>query len=357
MAAGVAILVDVDDSVSDDAVSALADRFARHIAPLDHAFFGRPEDAGGRDFDRNGVVLVVLTSRVSSLSPQLVGFFDRSDLVDPSDPGAPPWSNGADILFMTPPSATTTLDQVSGTIAHEYQHLINFVTKSIRLGSDPETLWLDEGLSSFAEDMAGYGQDAFENIELFLDAVPVTPLVSTVDSPELRGACHLLVRYLFEQSGGAAFEDPGGLDDRGGVAAVRRLVQSADVGQQLFTAAATGRSFSAWVSDLWVTMALDGTSFADVSCNPRFQLRDPAISSFTGFQRGIDLQSAIPGTNIRLSGPATDPYAAAVDLPFSGNGGEVRRFRALAPVTTLTFGTDAQNAGDYDLFFRVIPLR
>lgn len=350
----VAILVDVNDPVTDDDVAELARRFDDHIAPLDHAFFGTPTDAQGRDFDGNGVVLIVLTERVGELDPNLVGFFTSDDLIDPASPDALPWSNGADLLFMRPPSSSVSLDQLSGTIAHEYQHLINYFTKVIEQGSEPERVWLDEGISSFAEDVTGYGVDAFENIALYLDAVPITPLISGPDTSERRGMAHLLVRYLFEQAGGATFPGAGAVQDRGGVAAVRRLVQSADTGTELFSASDTGRSYPDWLSDLLVTIALDGTSIPDVSCNPGFQLEDPSTSDFTGFQRGIDLRSAIAGTGLRLEGPTIDPYAAADALPVTGNGGEIRRLDLTADSARLMLSTDVQNAENFDLGFRVI---
>lgn len=350
----VAILTDVNDSVTDDDVNELARRFDEHIAPLDHAFFGRPTDDQGRDFDGNGVVLIVLTERVAELDENLVGFFTSDDLMDPGAAGAPPWSNGADLLFMRPPGPSVSLDQLSGTVAHEYQHLINYFAKVIDQGSEPERVWLDEGISSFAEDMTGYGRDAFENVALYLDAVPLTSLISGGDSSERRGMAHLLVRYLFEQAGGAEFPSAGAVNDGGGVAAVRRLVQSPDTGTELFSASTTGRDYPTWLGDLLATVALDGTSIPDVSCNPGYQLEPPTTSSYTGFQRGVDLSSGIPGTGIVLSGPAVDPYAAADALPFTGNGGEIRRLSLSSESATIWLATDADNAENFEFGFRAI---
>jgi hypothetical protein len=350
----VAILTDVNDSVTDDDVNELARRFDEHIGPLDHAFFGTPTDDRGRDFDGNGVVLVVLTERVAEVDANLVGFFTSDDMMDPTADDAPPWSNGADLLFMRPPGPSVSLDQLSGTIAHEYQHLINFFTKVVEQGSEPEQVWLDEGISSFAEDLTGYGRDAFENVALYLDAVPLTSLISGGDSSERRGMAHLLVRYLFEQAGGAEFPAAGTVNDQGGVAAVRRLVQSADTGTELFSAAATGRDYPTWLDDLLVTVALDGTSISDVSCNPGYQFAPPTTSSYTGFQRGIDLRSSIPGTGISLSGPVVDPWAAADALPFTGNGGEIRRLSVSGESATIWLSTDVENAENFDFGFRAI---
>lgn len=351
----VAILTDAADPVTDDDVEELARRFDEHIGPLDHAFFGTPTDASGRDFDGNGVVMIVLTEKVGELDPDLVGFFTSDDLMDPTGPEARPWTNGADLLFMRPPGPTVSLDQLSGTIAHEYQHLINFFTKVIEQGSERERVWLDEGISVFAEDVVGYGVDAFENIALYLDAVPITTLISGPDTSERRGMAHLLVRYLFEQAGGAEFLGAGTVRDEGGVAAVRRLVQAADTGTELFTEPETGRSYARWLEDLMVTIALDGTAIPQVSCNPEYQFAPPSSSSFTGIQRGIDLRSPIPGTGITLRGPTTDPFAAVDALPFTTNGGEIRRLTLTGPSAEITLSTDADNAENFEFGFRVIP--
>jgi len=216
-------------------------------------------------------------------------------------------------------------------------------------------VWLDEGISVFAEDVVGYGEDAFANIALFLDRVPLTTLISGDDTSERRGMAHLLVRYAYERAGGADFPEAGTVDDRGGVAFVRRLVQSAETGTELFSAAATGRAYPRWLEDLMVTVALDGTSIPGVSCNPGYQLEPPTTSSFTGGQRGIDLRGSIPGTGITMQGPTTDPFEAVTGLPFTANGGEIRRLALDGGSAELSLSTDADNAELFEFGFRVIP--
>jgi hypothetical protein len=144
------------------------------------------------------------------------------------------------------------------------------------------------------------------------------------------------------------------VNDQGGVAAVRRLVQSPDTGTELFSAAATGRDYSTWLEDLLTTIALDGTSIADVSCNPGYQFAPPTPSSYTGFQRGIDLRSAVPGTGLSLDGPTIDPWVAAEALPFTANGGEIRRLDVSTSGATLWLSTDVDNAENFDFGFRAV---
>ena len=345
-----AIVVDDADaaSVSAQDVDDLLDRFERRIAPLDHAFFGLPRDQNGNDRDGNGVVILFMTSRVSQVGAGIVGFFQSLDLRPESEVAS---SNAADILYLQPPGASISLDQLSGTIGHEYQHLINYYAKVINRGSSPEAVWLDEGLSTFAEDMLGYGGDAFRNVAAYLEGISDTSITgfgllfsndNDADSMERRGAAHLLVRYHFEQAGGANFSsDPSVVNDLGGVAAVRQLVQNDDTGIEAFSG--TGRRFSQWVQDLLTAVAIDGAGIPNVSCNPDFTFASPETDAFTGFQRGLDLRTPIRvpgGAMIPLNGPATLSFESE-SVPVPLNGGEIRtletpngttRIRLIGPV-------------------------
>lgn len=359
-----AVAVDVADNAGLDqaAVDAFLARFDGHIAPLDEAFFGQPLDREGRDRDQNGVTLFFFTSRVGRLRPELVGFFQGTDL---QDPAMQPGSNGADLLYMEPPGPNVTLDMLSATAAHEYQHLINYYAKVVNRASDPELSWLDEGLSSFAEDVLGYGSDAFSNVAVYLTRIGETSLTGaglvngpeTADSPERRGMAHLLVRYLFERSGGAAFPGTGRVSDRGGVAAVRALVQSEDTGADLFTVNRTGRTFAAWQTDLLTAVAIDGAGLTDVSCNPEFTFDPPARDDFTGYQRGLDLRTPLrsfEGNDIPLNGPVTERYGPG-RIPVPVNGGEIRTLENLTARTTLSISGDAASLADATIRLRVVP--
>jgi hypothetical protein len=326
----VAIVVDDADTVSDSDVAELLERFDTHIAPIDHQLFGEPVTAEGGDFDGNGVVLVLLTSKVANISSELVGFFYAPDM-DPQNAEG----NAADLLYMRPPAGAITVDAVSGTLGHEYQHLINFLAKASR-GSSPEEVWLDEGLSGFAEDFLGYGGDAFTNIGRYLDAVSETSLTGNglvattpdeADGPERRGMAHLFVRRIFERSGGADLGSGAGqVTDKGGIAQVKKLVQTPSTGVDVISSSNTGKSLHDWLGILMTTVALDGTDFKDVSCHPDFRLAEPKTSAFTGLQVGIDLHGTFTnfqGMSMTLNGPAKADLTME-SVPVPSNGGEVR---------------------------------
>ncbi|MBK6686205.1 MAG: hypothetical protein IPG45_17160 [Deltaproteobacteria bacterium] len=354
-----AIVTDDADNVPEAAVMELSKRFEEHIAPIDHQVFGEPLDSQGRDRDGNGVVIIFLTTKVAGIDPNLAGFFQNLDLLDPAVP-ANASSNGADLLYMQPPGNNVSLDQLSGTIGHEYQHLINYYAKVINRQSSQESVWLDEGLSSFAEDLLGYGGDSFKNVAAYLVAVPDTSLTGfgilasneqEADSNARRGMAQLLVRYVFEQKGGADHPSANLLTDKGGVAAIKSLVQSPETGIELFTPQKTGKAFGVWVSDLLTLVAVDDANYPDVSCNAKYTLAEPATDAYTNYQRGLKLRTPITagGETIPLNGPSLNSDLRAEEVPVPSNGGEIRTLKGPSKIGI------TGPAEDYQLGFRILP--
>jgi hypothetical protein len=354
-----AIVTDDAVNVAQDQIDELLTRFDTHIAPLDHQFFGEPKDQQGKDRDGNGVVIIFLTPKVAERGvANLVGYFQSDDLATTAEN---PNSNAADILYMREPGASITLDQISGTLGHEYQHLINYYAKKIVRGSEQEEVWLDEGLASFAEDMLGYGSDAFENIAAFLGAVDQTSLTGNGNCPDgnaadsacRRGMAHLLVRYYFEQKGGADFGGAGVATDKGGIAAVKALVQTDNTGTLVFARETTGRTFHQWGTDLMTTIAVDGAGFKEVSCNPMYKLDPPADSEYTMYQVGIDVRTPFKkanGQTVTLNGPITADMMSE-EVPLVANGGEIRTVSVASGKMKIGIG----GASDYEVGYHAMP--
>lgn len=357
----VAIVVDDEDAskVSDEAADTLIERFENHIAPLDHAFFGNPAQ---KDRDGNGVTILLMTSKLRNISTALAGVFFSDDMRPTSQA---PHSNAADMLYLQPPGADVNLDQLSGTIAHEYQHILNYTSKVIvNQNAEPETVWLDEGLSTFAEDVAGYGEDSFKNIIVYLEQAPFTSLTGfgtlhgnagDADSNERRGMAHLMVRYLFEGAGGATFADgPGSSTDKGGIARVKQLVESGDTGFDVLKAGAGGRNLPTLLGDFLTTVGVDGTG---LECIPGIGYEGTSPVAYTGFVRGVRLRGSVTtpgGMTLRFMGPRTDPFENAEDVDFPLNGGDFRTVQLSADGRAdIRLGGPAE---DIDATFRVIAL-
>ena len=146
----------------------IGDEFSSLIYPTDVSYFGTPLDQ-----DNNGRIIIVYTPQVNKLTPAnnasfVGGFFFAGDLF-PSTPPTPgafacAQSNMAEMFYVLAPdpdgtinsnkrSTATVRQGTRGTIAHEFQHMIN-ASGRIRVPSYRISggYMLDEALAHFAED-------------------------------------------------------------------------------------------------------------------------------------------------------------------------------------------------------------
>ena len=147
---------------------AIGDEFDQLIYPTDVSYFGTPTD-----LDNNGHIFIYYTPAVNKLTPAgqagttgyVGGFFFAGDLYPPTTAGCLS-SNQGEIFYLLAPDprgtngnsfSTAFVRQVTrGTVAHEFQHMINSGNRYISpVVENFETTWLDEGLAHFAEDAVG----------------------------------------------------------------------------------------------------------------------------------------------------------------------------------------------------------
>ncbi|MEO8577039.1 MAG: Ig-like domain-containing protein [Gemmatimonadales bacterium] len=137
--------------------------FDNLIYPTDVDYFGTP-----LDLDANSRVAILYTKEVNALTPAgnpggfVGGFFFAGDLFPVAQCAQ---SNLAEIFYVLAPdpdgaingnkrSTATVRQGTRGTIAHEFQHMIN-ASERFRIDQDFEDVWLDEALAHFAEDLNG----------------------------------------------------------------------------------------------------------------------------------------------------------------------------------------------------------
>jgi len=160
--------------------------------PTDSSYYGNPTDV-----DSNQHIILLFTGQINKLTPPntqggfVGGFFFAGDFFPPTQPagGGPgsfcPESNQAEIFYLLAPDPTGKFGNVRstssvrqgtrGTIAHEFQHMINagnrFLDPTV---SSFEATWLDEALAHFAEDAVGRVQRGFTDLQplTFRDLVP-----------------------------------------------------------------------------------------------------------------------------------------------------------------------------------------
>jgi len=241
--------------------------FDSRLYPLDTVTFGRESDV-----DANGVVIVLMTGVVNALvtktqcntSGYIAGFFFPADL----DPTIRTQYNNGEVFYsiVADPSGTLSCAHSAAevqsstpvTFTHEFQHMINFTQHVLVHGGNSEEGWLDEGLSKYAEELAGrsylpgdsasFSQYAFNSVSdgyKYLSAPGSSPLLIPFDNGTLAevGASWLFVRYAVDQYGDSL---------------PRKLVHSSLTGaanvsglmRQPFDALVTRWALANWVSDL-----------------------------------------------------------------------------------------------------------
>lgn len=202
-------------------IDQLGTLFDEYLHPIDTTAFGATSDIDG---DQR--IAIVITDQVNDLSPdctngRVVGYFFGGDLLF-SYPG----SNQREVFFaFAPKPSTATCPAVTRTTAlralppvliHELQHMISFNQHVLRRGQDDEAIWLNEGLSHFAEELgqrlipdercplfsscfSQFAEANIENAYLYLENPEATYLVApSTAGPTIagRGAAWLFVRWM-----------------------------------------------------------------------------------------------------------------------------------------------------------------
>lgn len=243
--------------------------FDKYLYPIDVAAFGSESDVNS-----DGIVLVLLTDRVTKIAgcaggSVVVGYFFARDLT----PGLV-GSNGAEIFYglapdpscgITPADAVEFIPRI---FIHEFQHMINYNQHVLVRGGSSEETWLNEGLSTFAEELGGrqvpdpvcslndclsqFVRSDFENGYDYLSDVESHYLVGPGDRPPPiplaeYGSGWLFVRWVTDH-----FGQPLAL----GTDITQHLVQTNQTGSANVTAA-TNVPFSTMVTQWQMANYLD----------------------------------------------------------------------------------------------------
>lgn len=175
------ILVDnraLDNGFTTASYDSIAAEFDTYTYPTEAEYYGTPTD-----IDHNGHVYMLFTPSVNALTPHGVadslgfvgGYTFAGDFLPPSGTVSCAESNQAEIFYLMVPDATGQYGNVfspatvrldtRSTVAHEFQHAIN---AGIRLAAGAtvlESAWLDEALSSMAEDNVGRAEAGYGNLQ------------------------------------------------------------------------------------------------------------------------------------------------------------------------------------------------
>jgi immune inhibitor A len=180
--------------ISQEEIEKAGQDFEETVYPLVTGYFGQ-EWTPGVDADRH---ITLLHADLSGLA----GYFSSEDEYPRT---ASPASNQREMIYLDIGSAKLGSDDYNGLVAHELQHLVHWN------GDPTEEVWVNEGLSELAYELASGGSS---RMRLIL-AQPDTQLnawdpLDVGNAPHYT-ASHLFVRYLLEHYGG--FENARSLVD------------------------------------------------------------------------------------------------------------------------------------------------
>ncbi len=187
-------------AITDAQLDEMVNNFDKKIYPLMTTGYGP-----SYDLDGDGKVAVFLSPLVTRNG--FAGFFDTENFTTSSD------SNQRDMFCMWTPDASWTgetwLDATCETIAHEFQHLINFSDRLKKVNYQmnsvvDEEVWLDEALSMGAEiryrlsvgDLAG--ESRYNNYVSYISKTQLTVFTNKLWEYGCVGLC---AHYLYEQGG------------------------------------------------------------------------------------------------------------------------------------------------------------
>ncbi|HKS06544.1 MAG TPA: hypothetical protein VJR92_09555 [Gemmatimonadaceae bacterium] len=237
------VLASATGFTTDD-FNAMSAQFDATIVPTTIDWFGAPSDING-----DSRVTVLITPKINALTPPgssgyVSGFFLYSDFLPRAAAAESPAcasSNEQEILYLLAPdpngtingnriSVETAWESARGTTAHELQHMISYGVRATG-GAEPEAIWLNEGLSHLAEEVAGRAMrgysdarsltwndvladlDAFDSFfrqnllrfRLWMTRPDLSSPLSDNAATQLasRGAAWALVRYSIDQYAGA----------------------------------------------------------------------------------------------------------------------------------------------------------
>jgi hypothetical protein len=173
-------------------LDSITNEFDNVTYPTDSSYYNNPTDIDG-----NGHIILLYSGQINKLTPPntnsgfVGGFFFAGDFFPPTGTTPNsfcPESNQAEIFYLLSPDPTGRFGNIRttssvrqgtrGTIAHEFQHMINagnrFQNPAV---SDFEATWLDEALAHFAEDAVGRVQGKFGDLQMlaYSDLFPCSP--------------------------------------------------------------------------------------------------------------------------------------------------------------------------------------
>jgi len=297
------VIIYVDTAIQSPASSLVADvrlRFEDVIRPRVRDYFGEEPDLGP---DGEGRLTVLLTD---SMTTGIAGIFYGNDLFNRDESNIQLRESNARKIIYVKYSLASPITRF-GTMAHEFQHMVNFYQKR-RLGgsNNYEAVWLNEGLAKFSEEVCGYGilegdANTASLVKLSQQNLKDLSLTNFVGLNSY-GLSYLFVRFLAQENRyGTTYRE-----------ITRKLIGSSLIGKAN-VASVTGEEFSQtlarWAMSLYLNrfssedpadyglkslnlagthngVTLPGFNFIDVSTGQTLSLKPDAFAGFVKVSTG-----------------------------------------------------------------------
>gem|GEM_PF-2109284 len=225
------VYVEAKRDVPQSSIDGLLAAFENNIVPIEHVWYTTPTDV-----DSNGKINLLLLDIQDGYQPgggYIAGYFDPINHYSEASVSAANskyHSNQSEMLYLDTYPADVTRTSFYATLAHEYQHLLQFGRYYKGVQTDIEPAWVDEGLAEVTSDLTGFGPQTGRANNFRTALLNSTPLVAKDSAPFLLdnyATSYIYFRYLADAYG------LGGIatifnDDLIGVGGVDRAIQKID---------------------------------------------------------------------------------------------------------------------------------
>ena len=166
-------------------VEDLVETFENKTYPKDREFFGSEWTPG---IDNDPHLYILYAQGGGSVG----GYFSAADSVNPL---AHEYSNGHESFFISADNVYLGDPEASGTLAHEFQHMIHWN------GDRNEESWVNEGFSVLAEFLNGYDPGWVDDDYLMQPDIQLTYWPGSDESYPHYGAAFLFLNYFMDRFG------------------------------------------------------------------------------------------------------------------------------------------------------------
>jgi hypothetical protein len=177
-------------TVDQNTINSIISQFDDAIYPNETSTFGSEPNPGIDNNAKIFIFLLDIRDGYTQGSSYINGYFNP---LDEHDASISPYSNQKEIFYMDINPGIPGSSEFLRTLAHEFQHMINWQQKTNLRGVYEDT-WLDEAMSEIAPVVCGYGPD-YEQVYAY-ELVPWDSLVGWNDTLYDYATVYMWAQYM-----------------------------------------------------------------------------------------------------------------------------------------------------------------